>query len=92
MVLNCHGSLVSVHHTSTCAIIEVDVCHLYTFRQRLGIYSIVVVLCTNLNASCKPEKPSSMFAWSCQIMLNDMAWFGRDRVLQFMPCQYYSYM
>lgn len=76
MVLNGHGSLLSVHHTSTCAIVEVDVCHLYTFRQRLGIYGVVVVLCTDLNASCKAEKPSLRCAWSSQIMLNRKPRFG----------------
>ena len=58
MVLNRHGSLLSVHHTSTCAIIQVDVCHLHTFRQCLGIYGIVVILCADLNASCKAGKVS----------------------------------
>ena len=70
MVLNGHGPLLSIHHTSTCAIIQVDVCHLYPWRQRLGIYSIVVVLCTDLNASCTAGKASLRCAWSSLIMLN----------------------
>ena len=90
VVLNGHGSLLSVHHTSTCAIIEVDVCHLYTFRQRLRIYSVVVVLCTDLNASCMADKALLRCAWSSQIMLNRIPQFGRNWLSQFMPCQYCS--
>ncbi len=92
VVLNSHGSLLSVHHTSTCAIIQVDVCHLHPFRQGLGIDSIVVVLCTDLNASCKAEKPWLRFAWSSQIMLKRRLRFGRDWLLHFMPCQFCSNM
>ena len=56
VVLNGHRPLGWPDHASTGAIVQVDVGHLHTFRERLGVHCIVVVLCANLDAACMALK------------------------------------
>mmetsp|Transcript_28396 Transcript_28396/g.62411 ORF Transcript_28396/g.62411 Transcript_28396/m.62411 type:complete len:214 (-) Transcript_28396:1040-1681(-) len=51
VVLDGHGLLLLVHHACACAVIQVDVGHLHTSWQSLGVHCEVVVLGADLNAA-----------------------------------------
>lgn len=59
VVLDGHGLLLSPHHASASAIIQVDVGHLHTSGQGLWVHSKVVVLGADLNAPCSADSRGS---------------------------------